>query len=200
MAVPQSEEETELVSLSREGDVAAFSRLMEEHQSRLVAQALAFCGDPHQARDLAQETMVAAWKSLSRFDGSCRFFTWLYAILLRKHRKSLGWFSRRLPLATLEQQAAAARHEDAAARESSVADEEEAALIRAMVTALPAKHREVIRLRFYADASEAEIASALGISAGTVKSRLHHALEKLRLMKEKVNHLRDSRHSPAEPR
>jgi RNA polymerase sigma-70 factor (ECF subfamily) len=194
MAAPQTEEESELVARSREGDVAAFSRLMQEHQSRLVAQALAFCGDPHQARDLAQETMVAAWKSLARFDGSCRFFTWLYAILLRQHRKTLGWFSRRLPLATIEQQAAAQRHEDAAAREPSVGDDEESALLRAMVTALPAKHREVIRLRFYAEASEAEIASALGISAGTVKSRLHHALEKLRKMKEKVNRLRDSRH------
>jgi RNA polymerase sigma factor (sigma-70 family) len=194
MAAPQIEDESELVARSREGDVAAFSRLMQEHQSRLLAQALAFCGDPHQARDLAQETMVAAWKSLSRFDGSCRFFTWLYAILLRQHRKTLGWFSRRLPLATLEQQAAAQRHEDASARETGVGDDEEAALLRAMVTALPAKHREVIRLRFYAEASEAEIASALGISAGTVKSRLHHALEKLRQMKEKVNRLRDSRH------
>ena len=194
MAAPQTEEESELVARSREGDVAAFSRLMEEHQSRLVAQALAFCGDSHQARDLAQETMVAAWKSLARFDGSCRFFTWLYAILLRQHRKTLGWFSRRLPLATIEQQAAAQRHEDAAAREPSVGDDEESALLRAMVTALPAKHREVIRLRFYAEASEAEIASALGISAGTVKSRLYHALEKLRKMKEKVNRLRDSRH------
>ena len=194
MAAPQTEEESELVARSREGDVAAFSRLMQGHQSRLVAQALAFCGDPHQARDLAQETMVAAWKSLARFDGSCRFFTWLYAILLRQHRKTVGWFSRRLPLATLEQQAAAQRHEDAAAREPAVGDDEESALIRAMVTALPAKHREVIRLRFYAEASEAEIAAALGISAGTVKSRLHHALEKLRQMKEKVNRLRDSRH------
>jgi RNA polymerase sigma-70 factor (ECF subfamily) len=194
MAAPQIEDESELVARSREGDVAAFSRLMQEHQSRLLAQALAFCGDPHQARDLAQETMVAAWKSLSRFDGSCRFFTWLYAILLRQHRKTLGWFSRRLPLATLEQQAAAQRHEDASARETGVGDDEETALLRAMVTALPAKHRAVIRLRFYAEASEAEIASALGISAGTVKSRLHHALEKLRQMKEKVNRLRDARH------
>jgi RNA polymerase sigma factor (sigma-70 family) len=194
MAAPQSEEESDLIALSREGDVAAFSRLMEEHQSRLVAQAQAFCGDPHQARDLAQETMVAAWKSLSRFDGSCRVFTWLYAILLRQHRRTLGWFARRLPLATLEQQAAAEQRENAAAREPSQGDDEEAALVRAMVTALPAKHREVIRLRFYAEASEAEIAAALGISAGTVKSRLHHALEKLRQMKEKVNRLRDSRH------
>ena len=194
MAAPQTEEESELVALSQEGDVAAFSRLMQGHQSHLVAQALAFCGDPHQARDLAQETMVAAWKSLARFDGSCRFFTWLYAILLRQHRKTLGWFARRIPLATLEQQATAQRHEDAAACEPRAGDDEEAALLRAMVTALPAKHREVIRLRFYADANEAEIAAALGISAGTVKSRLHHALEKLRQMKEKVNRLRDSRH------
>jgi RNA polymerase sigma factor (sigma-70 family) len=191
---PQSEEEYQLIALSREGDVAAFSRLVQEHQSRLLAQALAFCGDPHQARDLAQETMVAAWKSLARFDGSCRFFTWLYAILLRQHRKSLGWFSRRLPLATLQQQAAAERHENAAVCEPSARDDEEAALLRAMVTALPAKHREVIRLRFYAEAGEAEIAAALGISTGTVKSRLHHAMEKLRQMKEKVNRLRDSRH------
>jgi RNA polymerase sigma-70 factor (ECF subfamily) len=191
---PQSEEEYQLIALSREGDVAAFSRLVQEHQSRLLAQALAFCGDPHLARDLAQETMVAAWKSLARFDGSCRFFTWLYAILLRQHRKSLGWFSRRLPLATLEQQAAAERHENAAVCEPSARDDEEAALLRAMVTALPAKHREVIRLRFYAEAGEAEIAAALGISTGTVKSRLHHAMEKLRQMKEKVNRLRDSRH------
>jgi RNA polymerase sigma-70 factor (ECF subfamily) len=138
--------------------------------------------------------MVAAWKSLARFDGSCRFFTWLYAILLRQHRKSLGWFSRRLPLATLEQQAAAERNENTAPGDPSTGGDEEAALLRAMVTALPAKHRDVIRLRFYAEASEGEIAAALGISAGTVKSRLHHAMEKLRQMKEKVNRLRDSRH------
>src|SRR5277367_2707943 len=133
---PQSDEESQLIARAREGDLTAFSRLVQEHQPRLLAQALAFCGDPHQARDLAQETMVAAWKSLARFDGSCRFFTWLYAILLRQHRKTLGWFSRRLPLATLEQQAAAQRQEDAAAREIAVGDVEESALLRAMVTAL----------------------------------------------------------------
>ena len=63
-----------------------------------------------------------------------------------------------------------------------------------MLTALPPRHREVVRLRFYAEATEAEIAAALGISAGTVKSRLHHALTKMRRMKEKVNRLRGSAH------
>jgi RNA polymerase sigma factor (sigma-70 family) len=63
-----------------------------------------------------------------------------------------------------------------------------------MVEALPQRHREVLRLRFYGEASELEIAAALGISEGTVKSRLHHGLEKLRRMKEKLNGLRDPAH------
>jgi RNA polymerase sigma-70 factor (ECF subfamily) len=195
MAAAPTEQHTDLIALARGGDVEAFSRVMEELQPQLMGQALAFCGDNQRAQDLVQETMIAAWKSLARFDGSCRFFTWLYVILLRQHRRALGWFSRRLPLATLEQQAAASRFEPATtASEHPNAEAVEAELLRAMITALPARHREVVRLRFYAEASEAEIATALGISTGTVKSRLHNALTKLRRMKEKMNQLRGASH------
>jgi len=189
-----TEDTSAFLALAREGDVAAFSRVMEAEQARLMAQALVFCADPHLAQDLVQETMIAAWKSLPRFDGSCRFFTWLYVILLRQHRRSLGWFSRRLPMATVEQQAAAERHEAQEAGAQKNEAEMESEVLRAMMAALPARHREVIRLRFYAEASEAEIAAALGISQGTVKSRLHNALDKLRHMKEKVNRLRCDGH------
>ncbi|MEI9893516.1 MAG: RNA polymerase sigma factor [Chthoniobacter sp.] len=198
MSPAPTEPSADLLALARGGDVAAFSQLMEELQPRLLGQALAFCGDRHRAQDLVQETMIAAWKGLPRFDGSCRFFTWLYVILLRQHRRALGWFSRRLPLATLEQQAAAGRFEPDTAGEPQDDGAVEAELLRAMLTALPARHREVVRLRFYAEASEAEIAAALGISPGTVKSRLHHALTKLRRMKEKVNQLRGAAHSPTD--
>lgn len=194
MTFSPPDDASDLLALARDGDVAAFSRIMEAEQPRLMAQALAFCGNAHLAQDLVQETMIAAWKSLHRFDGSCRLFTWLYVILLRQHRRSLGWFARRLPLATLEQQAVAARHEPSTSDEGDGADAAEAELLRAMMAALPARHREVIRLRFYAEAGEAEIAAALRISPGTVKSRLHHALEKLRRMKEKVNRLRGAAH------
>jgi len=194
MPTSPADHHADLIALARDGDLAAFSRLMEELQPRLTGQALAFCGDRHLAQDLVQETMIAAWKSLARFDGSCRFFTWLYVILLRQHRRTLGWFSRRLPLATLEEQAAASRFESVDASETENAGNAEADLLRAMLTALPPRHREVVRLRFYAEASETEIAAALGISAGTVKSRLHHALTKLRRMKEKVNQLRGAAH------
>lgn len=183
-------DDAELVRLARQGDVEAFSRLMEEEQPRLLSQALAFCHDAHLAQDLVQETMIAAWKSLPRYDGSCRLFTWLYVILLRQHRRSQGWFRRRLPLASLEQIHAAEQHPPIAEDESGPPLEEEGHLLRQMIEALPARHREVVRLRFYGQASESEIAAALGIAQGTVKSRLSHALEKLRRMREKVQRLK----------
>ena len=193
--IPSPNNDTaELVALARNGDVVAFSRLMEEQQPRLLGQALAFCGELPLAQDLVQETMIAAWKSLHRYDGSCRFFTWLYVILLRQHRRALGWFARRLPFPTAEQIASAARYEPTTTHGGVTTEAAESELLRGMVAALPVRHREVIRLRFYAEASEAEIAVALGISPGTVKSRLHHALEKLRRMKEKMNHLRNAAH------
>ena len=194
MIPPPTDADSKLLAQARDGDLSAFSQIMEAQQSRLLGQAIAFSGDLHLAQDLVQETMIAAWKSLHRFDGSCQLFTWLYVILLRQHRRSLGWSSRRLPLATLKQQVTAERRVSAAQPGNEEENTREAELLRAMITSLPAKHREVIRLRFYADASESEIASALGISSGTVKSRLHHALQKLRRMKEKVNHLRQTAH------
>jgi RNA polymerase sigma-70 factor (ECF subfamily) len=59
--------------------------------------------------------------------------------------------------------------------------------VRAAVHALPERHRRVVLLRFFEDASLPEIAAALGLSVGTVKSRLHHALARLRKMKALVN-------------
>lgn len=194
MVPPPNTDSDELVALARDGDVRAFSRLMEEQQPLLMGQALAFCGEVQRAQDLVQETMIAAWKNLHRFDGSCRFFTWLYVILLRQHRRALGWFARRLPLPTADQIIFAAQLQPVTPHDGDATDAAESELLRAMVAALPARHREVIRLRFYAEASEAEMAAALGISQGTVKSRLHHALEKLRRMKEKKNRLRDTTH------
>ena len=100
MKSPLADETSDLLAQARGGDIDAFSHLMEMEQPRLLAQAQVFCGNWHLAQDLVQESMIEAWRSLHRFDGSCRLFTWLYVILLRRHRRSLSWFSRRLPLAT----------------------------------------------------------------------------------------------------
>ena len=67
MVQPPNDDTAELVALARDGDVRAFSRLMEAQQPRLMGQALAFCGEVQRAQDLVQETMIAAWKSLRRY-------------------------------------------------------------------------------------------------------------------------------------
>ena len=68
--------------------------------------------------------------------------------------------------------------------------------MQAALAALPAEHRAVLELRFFAAASLDEIATLLGCPLGTVKSRLHHGLEKLRRAKNGVNLLAVSGESP----
>jgi RNA polymerase sigma-70 factor (ECF subfamily) len=161
-----------LLSRALAGELDAFCGLAREHEKRLYRQALGLCGDRHLAEDLAQETLLEAWKSLSRYDCSCRLSTWLYAILMHRHQKFLRKKGRSLSI--LEQKAPLTDPAEAASRT------EEAERLRAAVEALPTAAREVIQLRFFADATLGEIAVALGIPQGTAKSRLHYALARLR--------------------
>jgi RNA polymerase sigma-70 factor, ECF subfamily len=176
---------------ARAGDADAFCRLIEPLQTRLLRQAAALSGDVSTAEDLVSETLVEAWKSLARYDESCRLSTWLYAILLHRHqkwRRRAG--SRPLALAWLpffEREPLVARQENVPAPEPSPAEDaasnENSALMRECVARLPEKHRRIIQLRFFEDASLPDMARVLGCPVGTVKSRLHHALEKMRKIK-----------------
>ena len=178
-----------LLDRARDGDADAFCELCRTVETRLLRQAVSLCRDMSLAEDLAQDTLVEAWKYLRRYNRRCRFFTWLCAILLNRHRNTLR--KRRLLLFALSR----ANKDDDAKRIEEVTDEralpdeaaelrEQAALVRRCVQALPRKHQQVIYLRFYVDDSLEGIAAALGCSVGTVKSRLFHALDKLRGMKE----------------
>lgn len=181
----------ELLARARAGDAPAFCRLIEPLQARLLRQAAALAGDLNVADDLVSETLVEAWKSLERFDESCRFSTWLYAILLhRRHKWARRARSRPLALAWLpafQRKEMAARQENLPSPEPSPSENavqnDFSAQLRDYVDRLPEKQRRVILLRFFEDASLPDMAQVLGCPVGTVKSRLHHALEKLREMK-----------------
>ena len=181
----------ELLRRARAGDAPAFCRLTEPLQARLLRQAAALAGAPSVAEDLVSETLVEAWRSLQRYDESCRFSTWLYAILLHRRQK-MARRARSRPLAlawlpAFQRDDLAARHENLPSHEPSPSENavqnEFSAQLRQSVNRLPEKLRRVILLRFFEDASLADMAQVLGCPAGTVKSRLHHALEKLRQMK-----------------
>jgi RNA polymerase sigma-70 factor, ECF subfamily len=181
----------ELLIRARAGDAPAFCLLTEPLQARLLRQAVALAGDLNAAEDLVSETLVEAWKSLARYNKTCRFSTWLYAILLHRHRKSIRRaHSQPVALAglpplearTLDEQQANIPSPELSPAEAA-AQTEVFTRLNQCLELLPDKHREVIRLRFFEDASLPDMAAVLGCSVGTVKSRLHHALEKLRKMK-----------------
>jgi RNA polymerase sigma-70 factor, ECF subfamily len=170
------------------------------YETRLLRQAMTLCGQASLAEDLAQDTLVEAWKCLRRYNGKCQFFTWLCAILLNRYRNTVRE-RRPLPFSAFRE------HDRNEAEDSlglladpeSRPDEEaqrseRASLLRGCIEALPAKHQEIIHLRFFADDSLGGIAAALGCSVGTVKSRLFHALDKLRGM----NALSEQRENPKE--
>lgn len=190
-----AEVEAELLARAQTGDPEAFCELGRAHETRLYRQALALGHDPRLAEELTAETLVEGWRSLARFDGSCRFSTWLYAILLHRYHKAVRRpRSRPIPFSDLETaDADAAATLPAAPADSpscpsrDLREREQAAELLAAIATLPDKHQPVVLLRFYEDAALVEIASALGISLGTVKSRLHHALEKLRQIPGLVN-------------
>lgn len=169
---------------ARAGDAEAYGEICRIHETRLLRQALALCGNQTLAVDLAQDTLVEGWRCLHRFNGRCRFFTWLCAILLNRYRNTLR--NRRDAIFTTAvpetDNAPEVIHDPAPSPDQVFAAREHATLVWQCIRSLPARHREVVVLRFYIDDSLAGIAAALGCSVGTVKSRLFHALEKLRAM------------------
>ena len=188
---PERPASRELLARACAGDADAFCRLAEPLQARLLRQAVALAGDVSAAEDLVSETLVEAWRSLPRYNQTCRLSTWLYAILLHRCRKSVRR-ARRRPISLawlpffetreLDEQRANLSSPELSPVEKLLQDETSARLQKCLEQ-LPDKHRQIILLRFFEDASLPDMAAVLGCSVGTVKSRLHHALEKLRKMK-----------------
>ena len=178
-----------LLEKARAGEAEAFGEICRGVETRLLRQAVSLCGDLDLAEDLAQETLVEAWRYLNRFNGRCQFFTWLCAILLNRYRNVLREKRPALlaNLAVLEPEAHPGWPNSSQKPEiipdKALQIRERALLVRECIQSLSPKHQQVIYLRFYVDDSLESIGEALGCSVGTVKSRLFHALEKLRAMK-----------------
>jgi RNA polymerase sigma-70 factor (ECF subfamily) len=170
------------------GDAEAFGELCRAYETRLLRQALTVCGDATLAEDLAQDTLVEAWKCLHHYNGRCQFFTWLCAILLHRYHNTLRE-KRPTPLSVLagEDKDEFQDRIDKLVDHDAPPDQaallhERAAIMLACIEALPTKHQQVIYLRFYVNDSFEGIAAALHCSVGTVKSRLFRGLDKLRAM------------------
>jgi RNA polymerase sigma-70 factor (ECF subfamily) len=171
--------EPDVLARAQARDSDAFCELCRPYEDRLFRQALALCGDHAIAQDLAQETLLQAWKSLRRFNGRCRLFTWFCSIMLHRYQKLI----RRKRALLVSDEALDAVADQLPSPAATSESNERAVLLQRHLDTLPHKQRQVLYLRFYVDNSLEQIAAALACSVGTVKSRLFHGLENLRKMR-----------------
>lgn len=162
------------------GDQAAYGALMQRHRDAVFRLARGAIGDPDEALDITQESFVAAFAALARYDGSRSFRVWIARITLNKCR---DWARRR---AVRRFFAFAKPIDDAIDIASSDATPEEAASsvqevarINAAIAALPANLKDVLLLRTIEQMSQAEAAQVLGVTEKAVETRLYRARAKL---------------------
>ncbi len=173
-------EEKKLVELAREGRADAYAELVRAYQSKVFSMAYSFTGNRESADDLSQEIFLKAYLALPRFRFGSTFGTWLYRVaanhikdFLRKRSKV-----REISLETVREPAAAG--DAIAGLESEREDERRRTLVRRELATLPEKYRMVLTLRDVEGLPYDEIARVLGLSPGTLDSRLHRARKMLR--------------------
>ena len=148
---------------------------MRAHQEPVFRLAYLLLGDPDEAEDIAQETFLRAYKSLRRFDTERPLRPWLLRIasnLSHNRHRSIGRY-----LAALTR---FAQRDQEKISPTTTQPDDNSQLLWQAVKKLTMPFQEVIYLRYFLDMPENEMADTLGIPTGTVKSRLHRALSKLR--------------------
>jgi len=165
--------EEPLLARLRSGEARAFEELVIAHQHRVFGVALRMLGNSGEAEEVAQETFLRAHRAIGAFRGDARLSTWLYGIASRLCLNRLAGGERRLRRGGEAElgRLAAAGPDPAADLERS---EVEQALHRA-IAELPEERRIVVVLRDLEGLSYEEIAAALELELGTVRSRLHRA-------------------------
>jgi RNA polymerase sigma-70 factor (ECF subfamily) len=163
----------DLVEAARHGDREAYADLIRVRGDRLFALAQRILRDVHRTEDAVQEALVIAWRDLPGLRDPDRFDAWLYRLVVRscvaeaKRERRLGATIRVLPVEL------PGGTDDYV----SVVDRDE---LERGFRRLSVEQRAIIVLRHYVGLESAEIAEILGIPAGTVRSRLHHAHRAMR--------------------
>lgn len=175
--------EASLIEAARRGDRPALERLLESHQQRVFSFGVKMCGDPEDAREVAQDTLLTLVRTLRDFRGEASISTWLYTVArsfcIKKRRRSKGAPTHHV---ALDEVTESSRPEgDAVATpEQMLLGRETREAVAEALDRLDPDWREVIVLRDIEGLSAAEVAEVTGISVAAVKSRLHRARAALR--------------------
>jgi RNA polymerase sigma factor (sigma-70 family) len=171
-------EDGELVELARDGDVRAYEELVERHRALAFRTAWLVTRSTAEAEDAVQEAFVKAYYALPRFRPGAPFRPWILRIAANEAKNRVRSARRREALSI---RAAAAEPGGAVpSPEAAALAREDAETVALALAKLDERDRLVIAYRYLFDLSEAEMADALDVRPGTVKSRLSRAMTKLR--------------------
>jgi RNA polymerase sigma factor (sigma-70 family) len=161
-----------------EGVDRVFERMVHEHQDRLFALGFALTGNRHDAEEVAQDTLLRAYRALVKYSPErireLKQRAWLHRIAVNVARNRYRGLRPKLVELNGSEQDVAPGPESHALRRAELDD------VAASLAALPPRYREAVVLRFVQELSYAEAAEALGQPVGTVKSNVHRALKILR--------------------
>lgn len=178
----QAEDDAELAGRALAGDTAAFGLLMRRHKDNVFRLARRYTGNPDAALDVVQESFIAAWKGLARYDGERSFGAWLRTIALNKCRdRSRRLFLRRVVLGQVDPESHEARsHPDAGPDpESELVGRERLAALDRALSALPAGLKEPLILTVFEGFSHQEAGRVLGLTPKAVEVRVYRARRRL---------------------
>ncbi|HUR15826.1 MAG TPA: sigma-70 family RNA polymerase sigma factor [Candidatus Limnocylindrales bacterium] len=164
------------------GDRDSFRALVERESATVIAVCMSVLRDREEALDVAQDAFVQAYRALATYRGDGTFGAWIARIASRLAVARASTTARR-PVTTTDDINAydvADVSGDGFDLERTVLGEERAAALRDAIERLPADQREVVNLRFFRDMPLEQIALETASPLGTVKSRLHRALQRLR--------------------
>lgn len=182
----EADEDRELIQRVQNGDQAAFRRLVERHQRRALSIAMGLVRDENDAREIVQDAFIRVYKGIGAFQGTSSFFTWLYRIvtnlaidLMRKPGRRDAELNEAQTASDESADFPLVSRIDGADPMDVMRRQEIAARLQAALEALPSYHRGAILMREVDGMSYEEIAQAMGVSKGTIMSRLFHARQKL---------------------
>lgn len=167
--------EDEAVLRCQGGDREAFHYLVEQYKDVLYGTALLMSSNRALAEEHVQEAFLAAWRGIRGFRRGYPFKPWLVRILVNEVLSRRRHSS--IPTFPLDDAAHAGNDSDLQDMAEVLAGSE---TIRRALASLNREHREVVVLRYFADLTIPEVAKSLNLRQGTVKSRVHRALEQLR--------------------
>jgi RNA polymerase sigma-70 factor, ECF subfamily len=176
----------ELVGACQAGEASAFDVLVGRWEDPIRGAAYRFLGSEEEARDVAQEAFLKAYRALGSFKGEARFSSWLYQIATNLCRDRLRRRRTRAAVSLEElEEGGPVIVETRPGAHELLQQLDLARAVRRAVHALPEEQREVVILKEYQGLTFLEIAQSLDLPVSTVKTRLYRGLGQLRLRLER---------------